>query len=160
MNENQFVPLVKDFLKAAEIAVDPTQIEELESLEFEHDDLTCRVYPHSTEDRISVEVGVLRLDLLQAATGFEPLRTLHKLNWAARSTNGYMASISDEDVLIVSKDYDALAIDGTRLAAEMASILDAAANLKSVWQGLIESSVESGPSDQQVSAPIFPGRFA
>jgi hypothetical protein len=154
MNQTLFISLVKDFLQATEIAAAPADLDDLESLSFDAGGLTCRVFPHASEDRLFIEVTVGHLDFPDPARDLGRLLVLHSLNWSARFTSGVLASLSPDNELVVSKVCDAAQLDGARLAAEMALLLDCATHLQSVWEELA-----APPGEPAAPPPGAPGQF-
>lgn len=140
MQEKDFLILTKDFLKEINIDLDETPSTPLDSIDFTCKGFQCTVYPHPSEQLIIIEVGIMHLDPDDPNPDVEPFIILHKLNWATRLTNSVMTCISEDDLLLISKSYPLVEMNGSRLAAEMAFMLDMAVNLKDTWHNLHDHS--------------------
>lgn len=158
MSHHPYHALVADFLKRGELQQDPPTPEDLGTLSFELGDFTCEVYPDKEETRVTVQVMVIHLDQLQPASVPKALRMLHGINHRARNTTGIMASLNNDDELIISKSLAISLTDGAQLGAEMASMLEAARDLKSFLEELPSGSSVS-PTSTVEKAPL-PGQFA
>lgn len=131
----------------------PPPLDDLEFLSLEHDDRSCRVFPHEIDDVLIVEVEVLHIqkqNLGQESVSKAAL-FLHRINNAARFSNQIMAVITDDDTLLVSKVLPAQLATGESLSAELAMLVDAADKLESAWVGLV--SAEQPKEDFGSQAP-------
>lgn len=158
MSRHPYHALVTDFLKRSDLNQTPPSSEDLGKLSFTLGEFTCEVYPDAEQTRVTVEVGVVHLDQLPGATAPRALRMLHGINWAARSTTGIMASLGIDDEVIISKSLPISLTDGALLGAEMAGMLKAARDLKSLLQEL--PSAPSGMRTSAVDKLSLPGQFA
>lgn len=152
MSHHPYHSLVTDFLKRSDLNQPPPSPEDLGKLSFTLGEFTCMVYPDKEETHVNVEVMVTRLDHLPSATIPRALRMLHGINWQARNTTGIMASLGIDDEVIISKSLPISLTDGAQLGAEMAGLLEAAQNLKSLLQGLPDASA----SNRKVSLEKIP----
>jgi hypothetical protein len=132
MSHHPYHALVADFLKRSDLNQTPPSPEDLGKLSFTLGEFTCEVYPDEEQTRVTVQVMVTRLDQLPSGTIPRALRMLHGINWIARNTTGIMASISIDDEVVLSKSLSIIQTDGILLGAEMAALLDAAVEMKSL----------------------------
>jgi hypothetical protein len=158
MSHHPYHALVADFLKRSDLNQDPPSPEDLGNLSFTLGDFTCEVYPDKEETRVTLEVMVIRLDQLPPSSVPKALRMLHGINHRARGGTGIMASLNNDDELIVSKSLPISLTDGAQLGAEMAAMLEAALNLKSLVEELPSSS-SGAPTSTAGKLPL-PGQFA
>ena len=139
MEQGQFIELVSDFVRDARIESVSQIPDDLDHVSFTSDEVTCSIYPHPQEDVLILEADVSRLEPFDPRDGFRAAMALHELNFAARLRTGMVASISPENLLVLSKNYPAAKLTGQRLAEEVVRIVDAATHFRQTWNSILES---------------------
>jgi hypothetical protein len=125
-----FHSLLADFLKTAGLAMELPSPEDLESFEFELEGMPCVVFPNPEDTAAVARVFIWRLDSLPAVRQFTAMRMLHSLNHQTCLESQIMATIDVDDRILLSKVIDTRHATGDQLAADIALLFEAAADLR------------------------------
>jgi hypothetical protein len=123
-----FESLTRSFLTL--IGQDPTRASGISGFEFEYDAYSVAVAPIG-EAKLIVEVGVTALQPAETAS-VPLLMALHRLNDSTRGEHGWIATIDDEERLLLSSTFSLAALDAAGLQNAMASAIDRAEVLSAI----------------------------
>lgn len=104
--------------------------EDLDSLEFELDGASCVVFPGPDGTMATARVSVQRFDAIPAARRASAMWLLHSLNHQTLLETQTVATIDVDDRILLSKIFDTRHTTGNQLAADMALLFEAAADLR------------------------------
>jgi len=128
--KHPFHSLLADFLKTAGLAAELPPPDDLESFEFELEGMPCVVFPNADGSSAAARVFVQRFDAIPAARRSTASRLLHSLNHQTFLETQTVATIDVDDRIFLSKVYDTRHTTGHQLAAGLALLFEAAADLQ------------------------------
>ena len=123
--DSSFEKLLESFLILAE--QDPQLAKESTGFEFECGAHNVSVFPIG-DSQLVVEVDVTTLQPVEAASA-PLLMILHRLNEAARSEHRWMATIDEEDRILISKSLLIAETDAVALQVAVSAAIDHAETL-------------------------------
>lgn len=125
-----FHSLLADFFKTTGLDMELPPPEDLESLEFELDGTPCVVFPGLDGMVAAARVFVQRFDAIPDTRRASAMRLLHSLNHQTLLESQTVATIDVDDRILLSKVFDTRHTTGNQLAADMALLFEAAADLR------------------------------
>lgn len=150
---SSFQMLLGDFLTAA--GHPEASASETEGVEFVSDDFIVRVYPHPVDDRSAVlDVKAYELEPDEAEADAQRMVALHRLNEAGRLDHGWIALVTPDDILLLSRTLRISETDGAQLAAFVADGLDRAESLARDWISLGQVPAPQPEEEDRASFPI------
>jgi hypothetical protein len=128
--KQSFHSLLADFLKTAGLQMELPSAEDLESFEFELEGTSCVVFPNADGTLAAARVFVQRFDAILVARRSTALRLLHSLNHQTLLETQAVATIDVDDRIFLSKVFDTRHTTGDQLAADLALLFEATADLQ------------------------------
>lgn len=127
--------LLSGFLQ--QLGVPDDGVKDASALEFEHEGLILRMFPHFEKPLLLVDVVILIIDPAEEeARKAERLHTLHRLNALARLSHGAVASLTPDDELLISRALDLRVADSAALMDCFNDLIGRARTLRDSWQHL------------------------
>lgn len=148
---NPYASLIQSFLSLSAPEAPPLT-EDPGPLEFSLNEQTCLVIPINSGELIVLEANAFNLNDHSAKSREVTLRMLHGLNWTSFVENGIVALLDETDNVLASVRLKTRSLDAQNLSEEMAAVLAASVNLKSVIQGLSDAS-NAGERKETFTAP-------
>lgn len=137
-----FESLTQSFLTL--IGQDPTGASGVSGFEFEYGAYSVAVAPIGRE-KLIIEVGVTVLQPAEAASA-PLLMALHRLNDSTRRDHGWIATIDDEEWLLLSSTFPLVALDAAGLQNAMAFAIDRAEILAAIVARVVpQPDTQSAP---------------
>ena len=162
MSEEAYLLALRDFVQT--IGADPSALDEGTEVSFEHDGLLAFIFQHPDTGDVVMDVEVQPIDApLMDKGNLARFLLLHQLNGLTRFTHGAQALISADNQLIVTRSQPVAGLRGQDLVNMLDGVLDAALDLRKMWNDLrtlMEQTgrdLQAGPSD---GPAIEPSRFA
>jgi hypothetical protein len=128
--KQSFHSLLADFLKTAGLEMEPPSAEDLDSFEFELEGTPCVVFPNADGTAAAARVMVQRFDAIRSARRSTAMRLMHSLNHQTLLETQTVATIDVDDRIFLSKVFDTRHTTGDQLAADLALLFEAAADLR------------------------------
>ncbi len=155
-NELQFAELVRFFV--ARTVGNAERAEPGDVLEFASGDAVARAFlmPRKSE-LLMVEVDsglVLSTDGEKAA---DRLAALHRLNESARFEHGWLATLDDDDMMVLHAVLPVATVDGDAFCAMIEEGLDRAATLVAIFAGMPERGATQESSDADAGMMFIRG---
>lgn len=108
-----------------------------EAVEFIHEDLVARIYPHPNGESLILEVKVMRIDLGRESGPQDRYLVLHRINAVTRFMNGSVAVLDEGNVLTLSCTLALQNMEsGPALATRVTEQMERARSLKQNWDRL------------------------
>jgi hypothetical protein len=146
-----FHSLLADFLKSAGLEMELPPPEDLESFEFELEGTPCVVFPNADGTAAAARVFVQRFDAIPAARRSTAMRLLHSLNHQTLLETQAVATIDVDDRIFLSKVFDTRHTTGGQLAADLALLFEATADLQRSLALLSGDSGATPPAAESVT---------
>jgi hypothetical protein len=139
MEQTKFVELVKSFTENLPSGNEVEIPSGLDRVSFEIQGSTCTIFPHPEEDAVVVQAEVVYVNRLDPEPGFVAGMAVHGINYAARLNTGIVATVSPDNLLLVSKVCDAMQMSGDDLADAVGIVSDAAQRIRQIWKEISET---------------------
>jgi hypothetical protein len=132
----------------------------LDSFEFEIEGIPCVVFPNADGATAAARVFIRRFDTIPTVRRSTAMRLLHSLNHQTLLESQTVATIDVDDRILLSKLIETRHVTGDQLAADLALLFEAAADLR-LSLNLIAGDSE-GESTPPVTEPVThnPHHFA
>lgn len=145
-----YVELIEQF--AARLGVESGQLDSDSALEFGHDDLVVQIYRHPVRAAVVIDVQICQFDpYALEAVNLQRLLLLHKLNDAARYTHEAIATITAEDVLLLTRTLPVANTDAEALTAAFNHLIERGLALRDGWSSFL-TAFEQAIQPEFVSA--------
>ena len=127
-----YAKLMEDF--AARLGVESGTLDGDSALEFGHDDLVVHIYRHPTRAAVVIDVQICEVDPHASTTlNLQRLLLLHKLNEAARFTHDAMATVTPENVLLLTRAIPLTDTDVEAFTVAFNGLLERGVELRDGW---------------------------
>lgn len=158
--KHPFHSLLAHFLKSTGLELELPPAGDLESFEFELEGMPCVVFPNPEDTAAVARVFIRRLDSLPAVRQFTAMRMLHSLNHQTCLDSHLMATIDLDDRILLSKVIDTRHATGDQLAADLALLFEAAADLRRSLDLLVSDGEAGSAPPATESVTPHPLHFA
>lgn len=127
-----YAKLMEDF--AARLGVESGTLDGDSALEFGHDDLVVQIYRHPARAAVVIDVQICEVDPHASETlSLQRLLLLHKLNEAARFAHEAMATVTPENVLLLTRTIPLTDTDVEAFTAAFNELIERGVELRDGW---------------------------
>ena len=148
-----YVKLIEQF--AARLGVDVGQLDSDTALEFGHEDLVAQIYRHPTRESIVIDVQICEIDpYASEAVNLQRLLLLHQLNDAARFSHEALATVTPENVLLLTRTIALADMDAEALMLAFNDLIERARDLRDGWSSLWEAFDQMKQPEHVMTAAI------
>ena len=162
MNSSAYTQLLQEFafLLGAESAV----VDENSGLEFEHDGLLVKIYPHPDFSKVAVDVEIFQIEeTVSAEVNLQRFKLLHQLNSLTRFTSGSLATVTLENMLVLGCSADIQEINAQALVTLFNNMVQSGLDLRNMWSELwnlieevqVELNTHQQPPAGGMGTPIY-----
>jgi hypothetical protein len=148
-----YVKLIEQF--AVRLGVDVGQLDPDTALEFGHEDLVAQIYRHPTRESIVIDVQICEIDpYASEAVNLQRLLLLHQLNDAARFAHEALATVTPENVLLLTRTIALADMDADALMLAFNDLIERARDLRDGWSSLWEAFDQMKQPEPVMTAAI------
>jgi hypothetical protein len=160
VSDDAFLIALREFVRI--IGADDGGLDEGTEVSFEHEGLLAFIFQHPDTGDVVMDVEVQALEAPLSDRGnLARFLLLHQLNGMTRFTHGAQALISADNLLIVTRSRAIAGLGGQDLVAMLDGVLDAALDLRKMWNDLKTLMDQTGRDLQAGGVGATdPSRFA
>jgi hypothetical protein len=132
MSATRYTQLLQEF--SLLLGADFPEVDASSGLEFEHDDLLVKIYAYPDCTKVAVDVEIFKLEpSAEPEVNEQRLRLLHQLNSLTRFTDGALATVNLDNVLLLGCALDLETLTAEELVTVFNNMIESGLDLRAMW---------------------------